>query len=322
MGKSRSMLPRLSTLSILLNVAIAANSNHILKPQPGKTGPQKLMVLLPGAAVDTDYYVATATAIQKASSVNLWVAIPSMGPPKRCIILCPTLGVCSPLHSVVTSIIGKAKDAGYNGSATAPDVFIAGHSLGGICAQRLAIAYPPSEYHAAIVMGSYTEAKSGPGSTAEFPIPILTVGAELDGGLGRPAMIDVRLQGSDSAATNKTQNPTGDASWQLKQKPVVILPHIDHSSFCPGFQVPGDVYPAEATQEEAMRVISTTVSAFLALQTNQPPATQTTALATLSEKLVWTRKLLAPLHEAYAWEAGDNSGNHTYAPLCAKARKC
>lgn len=128
-------------------------------------------------------------------------------------------------------------------------------------------------------------------------------------------MIGVRLAGSDAAAAKKT------SEWQLRQKPVVILPKIDHSSFCPGFQVPGDVYPAEATQAEAMSMISQTVAAFLALQTNESQSTQAAALDVLRDKLAWTRKLLAPLQEAYKWEAGNNGGNHTYAPLCPIAQK-
>jgi len=53
--------------------------------------------------------------------------------------------------------------------------------------------------------------------------------------------------------------------WQLTNVPVVILPKMDHSSFCPGFKVPGDVYPADSTQEEAMEATGATVSAFLDL---------------------------------------------------------
>jgi len=100
----------------------------------------------------------------------------------------------------------------------------------------------------------------------------------------------------------------------------VILPKIDHSSFCPGFQVPGDVYPAEATKAEAMPVIGKTVASFLSLHTEQDPAVQSAAVDFLAEKLVWTRKLLAPLKAAYDLEAGSNSANSSrfsYAPLCA-----
>ena len=95
--------------------------------------------------MNTEYYLATAAAIQQASDLNMWVVIPSM-PIKRCIILCPSLSVCAPLQDHVTAIIAKATAQGYNGTASAPDTFIAGHSLGGICAQRLGqVNYNPLE---------------------------------------------------------------------------------------------------------------------------------------------------------------------------------
>lgn len=39
---------------------------------------------------------------------------------------------------------------------------------------------------------------------------------------------------------------------QIMNKPVAIIPGIDHSDFCPGFQVPGDVYPSDVTTDQAM----------------------------------------------------------------------
>ena len=94
-------------------------------------------------------------------------------------------------------------------------------------------------------MGSYAEATSGAGSTQEYPTPLLTVGAELDGGLGRPAMIGVRLKGSDGAAANHSAG--NSTVFQLTKKPVVILPGLDHSSFCPGFQVATNAPPPSSS---------------------------------------------------------------------------
>lgn len=102
----------------------------------------------------------------------------------------------------------------------------------------------------------------------------------------------------------------------------MILPKLDHSSFCPGFKVPGDVYPAEASVDEAMSVVSETVAAFLSLQVDGASnSAQAAAYSVLASKLAWTRLLLAPLQEAYTWEAGNNADNYTYAPLCPIAQK-
>merc|ERR1711865_44388 len=317
----RITMAKVFLLLTFLVASIAAQSNndtnvdHVLKPLPGKAGAPKMLVFIPGANVNTEYYLATAAAIQQASDLNMWVVIPSM-PIKRCIILCPSLSVCAPLQDHVTAIIAKATAQGYNGTASAPDTFIAGHSLGGICAQRLGQAYLKPPYQATIVMGSYAEATSGAGSTQEYPTPLLTVGAELDGGLGRPAMIGVRLKGSDSAAAKYSAG--NSTVFQLTKKPVVILPGLDHSSFCPGFKVPGDVFTAEASKEAALTAASETIAAFLSLQTD---GVSEPALQLLADKLAWTRLLLAPLEEAYGWENGNNNGNYSDAPLCAVAQR-
>jgi len=173
--------------------------------------------------------------------LKLWVALPAI-PGKKCIIFCPTPGLCAPLHGFVDSIVSKTQAAGYNGTVTAPDAFIVGHSLGGICASHLAQAYLQPPYQAAILMGSYTDATTGSGALANFPIPVMTMGAELDGGAGRPGIIATRLDVSDAATQNATiKAPSTREEWQLREKPVVILPRMDHSSFCPGFRVPGEI---------------------------------------------------------------------------------
>merc|ERR1711907_382006 len=308
-------LARLTLLAVAVASATASNADHVLPPLAGKSNITKLLVLIPGANVDTEYYLDTAASIQQASDLSLWVAIPAM-PVKRCIILCPSTSVCAPLQSYVSSIVSKAATMGYNGSASAPDTFLAGHSLGGICAGRLAQAYVDPPYQATIIMGSYAEALSGAGSTGNFPTPLVTIGAELDGGLGRPAMIGARLRDSDEAAANHTSD--NSTAWQLTNAPVVILPGMDHSSFCPGFAVPGDVFPAEASKEQAMKLVGETVAAFLSIHAE---GASEAAFDVLAAKLVWTRKLLLPLQQGYDWENGNNNGNYTSAPLCAVAQK-
>lgn len=212
-------------------------------------------------------------------------------------------------------MLNQAKTQGFNGTFFAPDTFVVGHSLGGICAQTLAQAYISPSYQALAVLGAYTEAVDGPGSVAQFPIPVLTVGAELDGGLGRPAMIGARLKTSDSAAK---RNGT---TWQLSAAPVVILPKMDHSSFCPGFSVPGDIFPAEATQDEAMSAVGNIVSSFMDLHSGQEPSVVAAANASIAEAMSWTRELLEPFEQAYAIEGGNNGDNHATSPWCANAQK-
>lgn len=94
--------------------------------------------------------------------------------------------------------MGEAKKQGYAGSTEAgPDVYIAGHSLGGVCATNLAqhMSNENTPYNALVLMGSYVTDQK----VATFPIPVLTLGAELDGGLGRPGNLYRSLESSNAA---------------------------------------------------------------------------------------------------------------------------
>ena len=169
-------------------------------------------------------------------------------PGKKCIMFCTTTAACAPLHYLVAQQLAAAAALGYNGSTTA-DVFIAGHSLGGVCAGTLAAAYyqnttevasDDDNYAAVVVMGSYVDGSD----VAAYPLPVLTLGAELDGGAGRPGVISESLASADGWAAARGEEGL-DGDWQLQAAAVAILPGLDHSSFCPGFAVPGDVFPAE-----------------------------------------------------------------------------
>ena len=47
---------------------------------------------------------------------------------------------------------------------------------------------------------------------------------------------------------------------------MVVLPGVDHSDFCPGFAVPGDL-PSEVPQAAASAMIGEAIAAFLSLHT-------------------------------------------------------
>ena len=98
---------------------------------------------------------------------------------------------------------------------------------------------------------------------ADYKIPVLTLGAELDGGMGRPGYLYQSVVSSDTWAA---ENGGINSEAHVTQKPVVFLEGADHSDFCPGFQVPGDIYPSEITKDHAMSIIGDQVSAFLNIQ--------------------------------------------------------
>jgi len=100
---------------------------------------------------------------------------------------------------------------------------------------------------------------------------------------------------------------------------VAIIPGIDHSDFCPGFKVPGDVYPSDVDKTTAMKSIGDSVSAFLHLHTTQSKATVTAATKVIKDSMDWTSgNLLAPLKHAFTYAISEDG---TSAPWCEIGQK-
>ena len=83
------------------------------------------------------------------------------------------------MDCTVEDALKEAVRHGYNGSID--KFFLAGHSLGGTCAATYTQAYT-DKVLANILYGSYVTDSN----VADWTVPVLTVGAELDGGQGRP----------------------------------------------------------------------------------------------------------------------------------------
>lgn len=299
------MLKHIITLlaAIILVANGESNEDVVLKPVFSETTGRetKMLILIPGANVATSYYVNTAKAIQKATTkYSLWVVIPSVTQ-EKCIILCPSKTFCSPLHYVVNTVVDKAISQGFS-SDSKP--FLAGHSLGGVCASSLASAYSQSgDYDSLVVLGSYVTNQD----VASFPLPVLTLGAQLDGGLGRPGMLTKSLVSALSTSSNFDD--------VAQNKPVVILPGLDHSSFCPGFKVPGDVFPAEIDDDTAGAMIGNIVSSFLHMRDKSLSSSYD--LDVLRNAMTFTKDdFLKPYFDALALEHKDEG-----TPWCVEAQK-
>eukprot|EP00939_MAST-03C_sp_MAST-3C-sp1_P002003 g2003.t1 len=308
------MLVLLATLATtLLRPCLAAddNSDLVFPPPPSSAsgGEERLLILIPGANVATSFYKQTAESIQRASNhTKLWVVVPAM-PTKKCILLCPSVGFCAPLQARVQEAAEKAKEMGFEQNTKGPAVFMAGHSLGGTCASTLTSAYAKSNegYGALVVMGSYVTDQN----VLDFPVPVFTLGAALDGGLGRPGMLLRSMQ--SSLLAEKSTN----MSWYVRNKPVAIIEGIDHSSFCPGFRVPGDVWPAEVDGETGSRRIGELVAAFLDLQLDMLfKADGGERLLTVATKFTHD-DLLKPYVDALSLEYSEH---YESAPWCAESQ--
>ncbi|CAE7868786.1 unnamed protein product [Symbiodinium microadriaticum] len=313
-------------LLIALGVLAQADEPIVLKPGEAEAGKsRKMMVLIPGGNVPNHHYQQTAQAIQDAAAqkgLSLWLVVPTVFQ-NLCIISCAATWLCSPLHSAVEAAFSAAAKQGWNRTNDSENLWLAGHSLGASCANRLFQAYNAhnssnsgsSPYAGMVVMGGYVD-ETGEYDLLGYPVPVLSLNVELDGGLARPGKISTwwhqflklrQQKGLEAAATDK---------------PVIVLPKLNHSDFCPGFDVPGDL-PAEVGQQEATRTIGETVSAFMALHWKGAEAKKASALELLKSQLAWTEGLLSPYLEAQDLErtaADHNVSSEGSSPFCSRAQ--
>jgi hypothetical protein len=319
-----SLLMALVAIAIGSFAAGAEVDSHIVLPplSPEKTSlPEKMLIFMPGGKVPNEKYVSTAKAIQQsADQLRLWVVIPGIFQ-RLCIISCSATSICSPLHSAVEAALGMAKERGWTRGKDGEDTWLAGHSLGGVCANTLFQAYTKKgssdfPYAGLIVMGSYVD-EAGDHDLLHYPVPALTLNVELDGGLARPGKTAVWWR------QHLALQASHGEEYALAHKPVIVLPKLNHSDFCPGFNVPGDLM-AEVSQAEATAEIGRVVGAFLHVQTSASSAAAATApLEVLRERVAWTKNLLEPYLEAQAYERRPTDTRWSAegaSPLCAEAQ--
>jgi len=277
----------------LLVALAAADEDVILQPlQEDESLPARLLVFIPGALVPNENYRETAQAIQAAATqLRLTVVIPTTFT-RKCIIQCPTSGACKPLKKRVDEAVAKAN---FSGTDPGQDTFVAGHSMGSICANNLVTGYG---YHYAglLAFGGYVN-KEGPSSLTNYPIPVLHLSGELDGGGARPGKLSLFYSQFKDHADKHGQEAA------LALKPVHVLPGVDHSDFCPGFFVTSiKDLESEVSREEALQSIGKGASAFLHLNSPTSNATKSQAMTVMKDMLGFTEEMCEPYLKAFEIE--------------------
>jgi hypothetical protein len=231
--------------SLALTQGLSGGTDPIvIKPVAGKTGVDKVLIVINGALVPNTDYVDVAKAVQAASDLKLWVAIPSF------VLNTPNPGQ---IGSKITGAISELEKSGFPGTIKADsDVIVAGHSLGGIFSQTAVVS---GGYAGLVLLGSYL---TGSTTVSNYKKPALTLAGELDGltRITRIAKSYSQLQDRISA----------DGEGAKYKYPVVALPGQSHSQFCSNVNVTSfgmkDKCP-EVSLADAHAAIGSTVSAFL-----------------------------------------------------------
>merc|ERR1711907_223064 len=239
--------PTMLRVLALCCFAVASADLIIQKPLASKTGDEKLLVIINGAYVANTNYAELGTAIQKASPLKLWVAIPSF------VLNCPNPGQ---IGGKVSDAVQQVKSNGFASITPSQDVFISGHSLGGIFSQKVVGG---GGYAGLILFGSYLTSINGY-SLESFKYPVLTLAGELDG-LTHITRIAKEYEGMQARVSS-------DGPSAHYRFPVVALPGQSHSQFCSGVNVTSfgnkDLMP-EVGWQEAHEAIGQAVNNFFTL---------------------------------------------------------
>lgn len=196
------------------------------------------------------------------------------------------------------------KKLGFSGSNE--DIFLAGHSLGGTCANTMMQAYS-FPWAGLIVMGAFVD-ESGQGSLYNYPVPVLSLEGDLDGGMARPGRMALWVEQATQYGEEESSR-TGISAIEAMSafKPVVILRGISHSSFCPGFTVPHDLTP-EMPVRDAAQAIGMISSAFLDLNTRQSGKIFRDAMEYMQVAVAKTKEFLEPMIKFYTLEVDSGRG--------------
>lgn len=289
---------------------LAASEHIVLKPvTEDKTLPEKMLLLMHGGAVENSYYVKTGAAVQQALSkdVRLWVTLPKTFN-NLCILSCATSS-CRGLRKAVDGALNMAEDQGWNRGQDSENLWIAGHSLGGICAGRLLKSLntgdsPP--YAGAIMWASFV----GDGSDysyEEYPIPFMIMMGEMDGLSTNPA-------GTAPYWRKHLEAAAEDEDKSVREKLTVVLPGVNHSNWCPGFDGLKETdLMADVSETVALERIGEATAAFIRANTAALSETQQQAgMTELKDLKTWTHSLMDGYMAALDLEKGG---------FCAEAQK-
>lgn len=210
--------------------------------------PTRLILFVPGGKVPPADYISFVQGIIDKSNTSLVSAI----------VHCGKLNLCNPLGQL-NGLLDEATKAASELRGGAPfeakDIFVFGHSLGGVGARHYVDKFKPggsASFLGLALLGSQYNGDSEnfngtlgyPTNVAAFPIPLLVLLGELD-----------KVPVSHAAIVYEQVLKLPSAK-DRSRKPVLVVPGMDHSQFCAPFNVSGDIQP-EISNAEALAIAST-----------------------------------------------------------------
>ncbi|XP_067654544.1 uncharacterized protein [Haliotis asinina] len=263
-----------TTLLVLTSVlgSALAVTPHILTPQ-GKHGPEAALIIVPGAYVKGQQYIPLGQEIQRSSPMKLWVAV-----------LEEFIGdLPNPiqLSGAVTDAIAQLRKSGM----TSNNVFLAGHSLGGVLVGNYGKSHA-NQLKGILLLASYITTGN---PLSLYPVPVLTISGDLDGNTRITRIAD---------SFQELQSDVSKNANAMYRTPVVIMSGINHAQFASGTMPSGVVkvdLPAEVSEATAHKVIAQHCNNFLVATLQQPATDVTKAKAALKQAYDATSRIMKPL---------------------------
>jgi hypothetical protein len=230
----------------MLTVSAIAAENVIIEPDSYNSS-QALLIIAPTKGSAPEDYEQLAKRLQLQSSFSLWIGI---------INFTENLPSAHKFAPAVKSIIKQVNEK-ISTPLINKQIFIAAHGHGGFSAIKYSAN---SRFGGLILLASYLPEKetSLAHRLPNFPIPVLTLGGDLDGIIKLPLL---------SREFSKFQILRGEnKNRSTKRKPVIVLRGLNHHSFSNGRSDPNDIHP-ESYINSSHSDISSTVDSFMVVNT-------------------------------------------------------
>lgn len=210
----------------------------------GSASPQIALVFFPGALLPSEKYVDIASKIVERSGDTLTVFLANR-----------FANVTNPIEARVRiQTVVNQMERQFGDEARAR-VFVAGHSEGAIASINLPVSM---DLGGMILLAAYVPRTIGIGqSLADYRKPVLTLGGELDGLTGINYL-------AREAQTVQVVAETD--AVEAGNKPVIILPGVNHMQFADGSPLSGDMV-AEVDTPTAHAEIADRMVSFIEMQT-------------------------------------------------------
>ncbi|KAK3780053.1 hypothetical protein RRG08_061821 [Elysia crispata] len=259
------------TLAFLTILAASESVRTTILEPVRATGEEVGLVFIPGAYIKAEKYRKTARAIQEATELRVWVALTGE--------YSYNLVNAKEMRQAIETSISELKKAGM----TSEHYVGVGHGWGGFYLQKNA---KDSKLKALVLMGSTISRTT---SLRDFPIPVLTLAAELDG-VTRITRIAVEYE--------KLTHNTTSFFKRLYRTPVIYIEGANHAQFASGELRPklksADL-EANVTEVQTHREIGKYLNAFLTVTFSSDDSQIDEALDQLSDAFLRSVKKFQPL---------------------------